>query len=101
MLPDEVAGIRALHVQFRDEMGLGNRSAALMTNRLLNFALYDAARLPTMRQMIGTAWLRAGPLISLGIGARTGGSRAEHSIVAHGQLVAVLEAGDAEAAAIP
>ncbi|AXQ95813.1 GntR family transcriptional regulator [Cereibacter azotoformans] len=99
MVPDEVAGIRALHAQFRDEMGSGNRSAALMTNRLLHFALYDAARSPTMRQMIGMAWLRAGPLISLDIGARTGGSRAEHSIVAHGQLVAALESRDAEAAA--
>lgn len=96
----QVEEIQRLHAAFRTEMTTGDRMAALMLNRQLHFALYDAARAPTLRQMIGMAWLRAGPLISLDIAPRDGGGdRVAHSITAHGQLVDALMLRNREAAA--
>ncbi|NPD16814.1 GntR family transcriptional regulator [Xinfangfangia sp. D13-10-4-6] len=95
----EVEQIRAFHFRFRDEMEQGNRGPALMLNRQLHFALYDAAKAATMSQMIAMAWLRAGPLISLDIEPSAGGGRIAHSVTAHEQLVAALDLRDGEAAA--
>lgn len=94
-----VAQIQSLHEAFRDEMAAGNRATALMLNRQLHFALYAAARAPTLSQMIAMAWLRAGPLISLDIRNSSGGGRIAHSVTAHAQLVAALHLRDGEAAA--
>lgn len=91
--------IRQLDRDFRVEIENGNRAKALMVNRQLHFALYAAAGSPTLFQMIGMAWLKAGPMISLHIAPRSGPDRSAHSIVAHGQLVAALQHRDGSAAA--
>lgn len=97
----EVDQIRSLHESFRDEITAGNRSTALILNRQLHFALYAAARAPTLCRMIEMAWLRVGPLISLDIGrsSKSRDGRVSHSISAHGRLVAALELRDTAAAA--
>lgn len=99
-ITDGTAGeLRALHEAFRLEMTGGSRADALMLNRRLHFTLYDAASSPTLRQLIGMAWLRAGPLISLDIGPTAQSDRAGHSIIAHGHLIAAVTARDRDAAA--
>lgn len=95
----ERATIRRLEQEFSTEMRTGDRSKALMLNRQLHFALYAAAKSPTLSQMIGMAWLKAGPLISLDIAVTFGPERAAHSIAAHSRLVAALDQGDSAAAA--
>ncbi|MFC3059424.1 GntR family transcriptional regulator [Paenirhodobacter populi] len=96
----EIEAIRSLHLKYISAFGARNdRSDALGLNRRLHFALYDAARSPSLRQLIGMAWLRAGPLISLDIGPQVQRERASHSIEAHGQLVDALTRRDREGAA--
>lgn len=95
----ERATIRRLDQDFTTEMREGDRSKALMLNRQLHFALYAAAKSPTLFQMIHMVWLKAGPLISLDIGVTFGPERTAHSIAAHGRLVVAIDQGNAEAAA--
>ncbi len=94
-----VARIADLHEQFSNELAAEQRSKALILNRKLHFTLYDAAQSPSLRQMIGSAWLRAGPMISLDLGGHNSFERASHSVESHGLLVEALRAGDREGAA--
>ncbi len=94
-----IENIAALHQQFSDALAADSRADALRLNRKLHFTLYDAAQSPSLRQMIGMAWLRAGPMISLDLGGHNSFERASHSVESHGLLVAALRAHDREAAA--
>ena len=89
---------------------------AIEANRLLHFAVYDAARSPMLREMIGALWLQIGPVLALAVNdaltsgagwwhpateAGPSGARAESAPYMyrwHRDLVAALVAGDGEAA---
>lgn len=94
-----IAEIATLHDQFAAELAAEQRGRALILNRKLHFTLYNAAQSPSLRQMISTAWLRAGPMISLDLGGHNSLDRASHSVVSHGRLVDALRARNREGAA--
>ena len=94
-----VAEIASLHEQFANELAADDRTNALILNRKLHFTLYDAAQSPSLRKMIGMAWLRAGPMISLDLGGHNSVERASHSIESHNRLVNALRERDREGAA--
>ncbi|MEI4486751.1 GntR family transcriptional regulator [Frigidibacter sp. MR17.14] len=98
----ERTAIEALHEAFAAALAKGSAAEALVLNRRLHFALYDAARAPMLRQLIGIAWLKAGPFLSLDVGASAAEpadtARGAHSVSAHAAIVAALGTGDGAAA---
>ncbi|WP_313350301.1 GntR family transcriptional regulator [Paracoccus sp. (in: a-proteobacteria)] len=99
-MTDETAGkITRLHEEFGSALASEQRANALILNRKLHFTLYDAAKSRSLRQLIGMAWLRAGPMISLDLGGHNSFERASHSVESHTLLVDALQTRDREAAA--
>lgn len=64
--PEELDAIRRQVAAFEDVAdGLEVGSPrAIKANRLLHFTVYDAARSPMLREMIGELWLQIGPLLA-------------------------------------
>lgn len=73
-------------------------AAAMRYNKDLHFALYRAARLPTLFQMIEGLWLQIGPVLNLDFQAGPDRVRQGEAHVHHEALVAALKAHDPEAA---
>lgn len=71
---------------------------ALRANKNLHFAIYRAARMPQLLQIIEGLWLQVGPVINLDL--RASGRRL-HAVEAHkhhARLIEAMRAGDAKAA---
>ncbi|MFG1345940.1 GntR family transcriptional regulator [Xanthobacter autotrophicus DSM 431] len=73
-------------------------AAAMRHNKNLHFALYRAAHMPTLMQMIEGLWLQIGPVLNLDFRAGPARVREGEAHVHHAALVAALRARDAEAA---
>lgn len=94
--PRELAAIRAQHERF---CGAARRARpdpgiAIRANQRLHFAVYAAARMPTLYALIEGLWLQIGPVLNLDL--RSGPQRL-HALAAHehhARLVAALERGD-------
>lgn len=99
MTAEELLETTAISAAFEAAMGSASRSDVLILNRKLHFAIYTAARSPSLLQMIAMAWLRVGPLISLDLTPAANVGRQTKSVMAHGQLMQALQARDGEAAA--
>ncbi|TCT07795.1 GntR family transcriptional regulator [Aquabacter spiritensis] len=73
-------------------------AAAMRHNKDLHFALYRAARLPTLLQMIEGLWLQIGPVLNLDFQAGPERVRQGDAHLHHAALLDALKARDGEAA---
>lgn len=96
----DLAEIRRFETAFLAQARSPNPRAeqAVRANKELHFAVYRATSLPTLVGIIEGLWLKIGPVLNFDLKVsperlRTGGA-AEH----HRNLVAAVEAGDADAA---
>lgn len=96
----EIAEIAGHHDLFTAESAKPEPSGALAikTNKDFHFALYRAARMPRLMQIIENLWLQVGPVLNLDL--RASGRRL-HEVEAHKhheRLVAALRRRDGAAA---
>lgn len=86
--------------RFADEMATGKPNGArLITfNKDLHFAIYGAAKMPLLLQMIEALWLRIGPILNYDL--RSGSRRIEERVAVshHAALVKALKQRDGAAA---
>ncbi len=96
----DLASVRRHHLAFGREVQKAKPelSVAIRHNQELHFAVYQAARMPTLMSIIEGLWLQVGPVLSLDLRTSvlwlTEVPAHEH----HTQLLAALERGDGEGA---
>lgn len=73
-------------------------AAAVAANRDLHFALYEAAGMPSLVEMISRLWLKAGPILNLDMRHEPRRLDGGSAVVAHAQLLAALRRRDPAAA---
>ncbi|TCR64854.1 GntR family transcriptional regulator [Bosea sp. BK604] len=73
-------------------------AAGVAANRDLHFALYEAAGMPSLVEMIERLWLKAGPILNLDMRHEPGRLRGGSAVQAHAALLAALRRRDAPAA---
>lgn len=71
---------------------------AVAANRDLHFAIYRAAGLPTLTEIIERLWLKAGPILNLDMRDEPTRLHGGRAVQAHGALVAAIRAQDPAAA---
>jgi DNA-binding GntR family transcriptional regulator len=59
---DEIDKVEAFHREYREARQSGDLQRMQLANRAFHFAVYDAARMPMLFEMIDNFWLRNGPL---------------------------------------
>jgi DNA-binding GntR family transcriptional regulator len=87
------AAFRALSLVARPDL-----SEAVRINKDLHFAIYDAMGLPTLAEIIGGLWLKAGPVLNLDLGANPERLAAGGAVRFHAEALAAIRAGDGPAA---
>lgn len=60
----ELAGIRGLHRVFMSAVKAGSAPRLIQAGQQFHFAMYRAARSPTLYSMVGMLWLQSGPWIA-------------------------------------
>lgn len=99
----ELAAIRGLHRVFVSAVKAGSAPKLIQAGQRFHFAMYRAARSPTLYSMIGMLWLQSGPWIAGPV--RTSFNKSEMRAYAeavathHGHMLDALEARDPEGAA--
>lgn len=73
-------------------------AAAVAANRDLHFALYEAAGMPSLIEMISRLWLKVGPILNLDMRHEPRRLDGGSAVVAHAQLLAALRRRDPAAA---
>jgi DNA-binding GntR family transcriptional regulator len=73
-------------------------AAAVAANRDLHFALYEAAAMPSLVEMIERLWLKAGPILNLDMRDEPRRLMGGSAMLAHADLVAALKQRDPAAA---
>lgn len=97
---DEIAEITQFEELFsaeRDE-AQPDGARAMHNNKQLHFALYRAAHLPTLLQMIEGLWLQIGPVLNLDFCAGPDRVRQGEAHIHHAALVRALTARDPDGA---
>lgn len=94
---DEVARFERLFATEREKKK-PDGATAMRHNKDLHFALYRAAHLPTLMQMIEGLWLQVGPVLNLDFRAGPERVRQGEAHIHHARLVAALRARDPDAA---
>lgn len=89
--------VRAHHSRFAAERAQAapDGAVALRANKDLHFAVYAAARMPQLLQIIDGLWLQVGPVINLDLRAGSDRLKSVEAHRHHGDIVAALETGDA------
>ena len=99
----ELAAIRALHRTFVSAVKAGSAPRLIHSGQRFHFAMYRAARSPTLLSMVGMLWLQSGPWIAgpVRTSFNKGEMRAYADTVAihHQNMLDALEARDPERAA--
>ncbi|MDR3100055.1 MAG: GntR family transcriptional regulator [Paraburkholderia sp.] len=97
---DGLARLQALHERFAAEMEKAKPDGArvIAMNQAFHFAIYEAARMPMLLQMIETLWLRIGPILNHDL--RSGSKRVGERVAVkhHDNLLDALRKGDSDAA---
>jgi DNA-binding GntR family transcriptional regulator len=90
----ELKSIRHLDAQFRQAVKAPtpNPEKALRLNRELHFAIYRAAKLPTLMAIIEGLWLKVGPVINLDLRSSNQRLRSGDAEKFHARIVAAIEA---------
>lgn len=73
-------------------------AAAVAANRDLHFALYEAAGMPSLVEMISRLWLKAGPVLNLDMRHEPRRLDGGSAVVAHARLLEALRRHDPAAA---
>ena len=96
----ELAGIRAQHERFCATARAAKPDAAIAirANQRLHFAIYGAARMPTLLDLIEGLWLRIGPVLNLDLRSSAERLRTLAAHDHHAHLVAALARHDAAGA---
>ncbi|CAN7145453.1 GntR family transcriptional regulator [Cupriavidus necator] len=97
---EELKQVQALHRRFADEMSKRSPDGAdvIAANQAFHFAVYAAARMPILLQMIESQWLRIGPILNHDL--RSGSRRVEERVAVkhHDNLIEALRRHDSAAA---
>ncbi|MBE9605871.1 GntR family transcriptional regulator [Acetobacteraceae bacterium H6797] len=96
----DLDAIAEAEAAFRQEGFLNERASdrAVPLNRDVHFAIYRAARMPLLMQMIGGLWLKAGPVINLDLRDSPERLNKGHARECHAAAWAAIEARDPAAA---
>lgn len=73
-------------------------AGAVSANRDLHFAIYRAAGMPALTEMIERLWLKAGPVLNLDMRDEPRRLRGGRAVQAHAALVAAIRSRDPKAA---
>jgi DNA-binding GntR family transcriptional regulator len=94
--PGDIAAIRRHDAAFRRQCRAQtpDSGAAVASNQALHFAVYRAARLPTLVPIIEGLWLRIGPVLNLDMRASPERLKLGTSESCHRLLVRAIEARD-------
>jgi len=97
---DQIAVVAAHEAAFRAAAKAEppDPAAAVGANRDLHFALYDAANMPSLIEMIGRLWLKAGPILNLDMRHEPRRLDGGSAVVAHARLLTALRRRDPAAA---
>ncbi len=97
---EDLSRLQALHERFAEEMQKAKPDGAkvIAMNQAFHFAIYEAARMPMLLQMIETLWLRIGPILNYDL--RSGSKRVGERVAVkhHDKLLDALRKGDSDAA---
>lgn len=97
---EEMQQVLALHSRFAKEMSKTRPDGAdvIAANQAFHFAVYAAARMPILLQLIESQWLRVGPILNHDL--RSGSRRVQERVAVghHESLVKALVRHDSEAA---
>ncbi len=98
--PAQIDAVVRHEAAFRDAARADppDSAAAVAANRHLHFALYEAAAMPSLLEMIGRLWLKAGPILNLDMRDEPRRLDGGSAVLAHAALVAALREGDPAAA---
>ncbi|WP_224003400.1 GntR family transcriptional regulator [Aureimonas sp. SA4125] len=98
--PHEIAAACGFHMQFAAVSAEADPdgAAALKLNKDMHFAVYRAAHMPNLLQIIDGLWLQVGPVINLDLRASGRRLKEVEAHKHHARLVAALKDGDGAAA---
>ncbi len=98
--PADVDRIAAFDAAFRQAASADppDSAAAVAANRDLHFALYEAAAMPSLIEMIERLWLKAGPILNLDMRHEPRRLEGGSAMQAHARLLEAVRRRDAPAA---
>jgi len=96
--PAQIDAIARAEAAMRRAESAPDLGHAVALNRDFHFSLYRASGLPTLVEMIGGLWLKAGPVINLDLRHSRDRLSAGHALRCHAAALAAIRAGDAEGA---
>ncbi|AHG66080.1 GntR family transcriptional regulator [Advenella mimigardefordensis] len=67
-------------------------------NQQFHFAIYEAAAMPVLFQMIESMWLRIGPILNYDLRQGSPRTREQVAVAHHRAMIGALQRGDADAA---
>lgn len=96
----ELAEAESAAARFASAMGAKtfNVARVIQSNKDLHFAIYRAARLPTLLSMIETLWLQVGPVLNVDLGQSSKRVSEAPSLRHHHAIIVALRQRDANAA---
>jgi DNA-binding GntR family transcriptional regulator len=98
--PADIERIEAFDAAFRQAASADppDSAAAVAANRDLHFALYEAAAMPSLIEMIERLWLKAGPILNLDMRHEPRRLEGGSAMQAHARLLEAVRRRDAPAA---
>ncbi len=98
--PADIDRIVAFDAAFRQAASADppDSAAAVAANRDLHFALYEAAAMPSLIEMIERLWLKAGPILNLDMRHEPRRLEGGSAMQAHARLLEAVRRQDAPAA---
>jgi len=98
--PEEISAACGFHAQFAAESAEADPdgAVALRLNKDLHFAVYKAAHMPNLLQIIDGLWLQVGPVINLDLRASGRRLKEVEAHKHHARLILALRDGDGAAA---
>lgn len=96
--PAQLEAIGEAEAALREAEPAPDLGHAVALNRDFHFAIYAAAGLPTLVEVIGGLWLKAGPVINLDLRHSRDRLTAGHALRCHAAALDAIRNGDAEGA---
>ena len=98
--PEQIAQIAAHEAAFRLAASADppDAAGAVAANRDLHFALYEAAGMPSLIEMIERLWLKAGPILNIDMRGEPRRLKGGSAMQAHAALLDALRRRDSAAA---
>ncbi|KRE13513.1 GntR family transcriptional regulator [Bosea sp. Root381] len=98
--PQDIARVTSYDAAFRKAASADppDSAGAVAANRDLHFALYEAAGMPGLIEMIERLWLKAGPILNIDMRDEPRRLKGGSAMQAHARLLDALRSQDAAAA---